>query len=155
MVVKVDGNAARAERFADTLARRLTPITSNVKSVFYRIDARQMGNSALLFLSDADLEKLRVHIKANLPMLQAYGANPTLATLFGIVNAQLDRATSSIAGGDANGAAANSGMDLKLLDSILLGMNASYGCGHALTLESVESDRATDGRDGRRLPGLG
>jgi hopanoid biosynthesis associated RND transporter like protein HpnN len=125
VVVKVDGNPLRAERFADTLARRLTPDRVNVKSVFYRIDARQMGNSALLFLSDAELAKLRVHIKANLPMLQAYGANPTLATLFGIVNAQLDRATSSITSGDANGAAANPGMDLKLLDSILIGMNAA------------------------------
>jgi hopanoid biosynthesis associated RND transporter like protein HpnN len=125
VVVQVDGNVTRAERFADTLARRLTPDHINVKSVFYRIDTRQMGNSALLFLSDADLAKLRVHIKANLPMLQAYGANPTLATLFGIVNAQLDHATSSITGGDANGAAANPGMDLKLLDSILVGMNAA------------------------------
>ena len=125
VVVKVDGNPVRAERFADTLARRLTPDHVNVKSVFYRIDARQMGNSALLFLSDADLAKLRVHIKANLPLLQAYGANPTLATLFGIVNAQLDHATSSITGGDADGATANPGMDLKLLDSILIGMNAA------------------------------
>jgi len=125
VVVKVDGNPVRAERFADTLARRLTADHVNVKNVFYRIDARQMGNSALLFLSDADLTKLRVHIKANLPMLQAYGANPTLATLFGIVNAQLDHATSSITSGDANGAAATPGMDLKLLDSILIGMNAA------------------------------
>jgi len=125
VVVKVDGNPVRAERFADTLARRLTADHVNVKSVFYRINARQMGNSALLFLSDADLTKLRVHIKANLPMLQAYGANPTLATLFGIVNAQLDHATSSITSGDANGAAATPGMDLKLLDSILIGMNAA------------------------------
>ena len=125
VVVKVDGNPIRAEHFADTLARRLTPDHVNVKSVFYRIDARQMGNSALLFLSEADLAKLRVHIKANLPMLQAYGANPTLATLFGIVNAQLDHATSSITTGDANGAADTPGMDLKLLDSILVGMNAA------------------------------
>ncbi len=125
VVVKVDGTATRAERFADTLARRLTPDHINVKSVFYRIDARQMGNSALLFLNDADLAKLRVHIKANFSMLQVYGANPTLATLFGIVNAQLDHATSSITGGDANGAAADPGMDSKLLDSILVGMNAA------------------------------
>jgi hopanoid biosynthesis associated RND transporter like protein HpnN len=125
VVVTVDGNPVRAERFADTLARRLTADHVNVKSVFYRIDARQMGNSALLFLSDAEMAKLRVHIKANLPMLQAYGANPTLATLFGIVNAQLDHATSSITSGDASGAAATPGMDLNLLDSILIGMNSA------------------------------
>jgi hopanoid biosynthesis associated RND transporter like protein HpnN len=120
VVVKVGADPARAERFADTLARRLLPDRVNVKSVFYHIDAGLMGNSALLFLSDETLAQLRARLTASLPMLQAYGANPTLATLFGIVNAQLDHATSSMAGGSgAGGTAANSGMDLKLLDAIL------------------------------------
>src|SRR5665213_678270 len=50
VVVKVAGDGARAEHFADALAQRLPADGINVKSVFYRIDARQMGNSALLFL---------------------------------------------------------------------------------------------------------
>ena len=101
VVVKVGKDPARAERFADTLARRLSPDKADVKSIFYRIDARLMGNSALLFLNDQDLAQLSARITASLPMLQAYGSNTTLAALFGIVNAQLDHATSSsAAGGD-------------------------------------------------------
>ncbi|HEX3409248.1 MAG TPA: MMPL family transporter [Candidatus Binataceae bacterium] len=124
VVVKVAPDAARAERFADTLAGRLIADKVNVKSVFYRIDARLMGNSALLMLSDKDLEQLNARLTASLPMLEAYGANPTLAALFGIVNAQLDRATSSITGAEAGGAAENSGMDLMLIDAILGAMIA-------------------------------
>ncbi|MBI3759324.1 MAG: hypothetical protein HY269_06170, partial [Deltaproteobacteria bacterium] len=124
VVVKVAGDAARAEHFADALAQRLPADGINVKSVFYRIDARQMGNNALLFLSDDDLAQLRARIEASLPMLEAYGANPTLAALFGIINAQIDRTTSSMASdGVTDQATASLTMDLKLLDSILAGMN--------------------------------
>jgi len=124
VVVKAESDPVRAERFADALARRLAPDHANVKSVFYRIDPSLMGNSALLFLSDEDLAQLRARLEASLPMLRAYGANPTLATLFGIVNAQLDHATSSLTNGEAGGAASDPAMDLKLLDSILGGMLA-------------------------------
>jgi hopanoid biosynthesis associated RND transporter like protein HpnN len=124
VVVKADSNPVRAERFADALAQRLAPDHVNVKSVFYRIDSSTLGNSALLFLSDEDLAQLRARLEASLPMLRAYGADPTLATLFRIVNAQLDHATSSLTNGDAAGAASGSGMDLNLLDSILAGMLA-------------------------------
>ena len=125
VVVKVDADPARAERFADMLAQRLIPDKVNVKTVFYRIDAGLTGNSALLFLSDEDLGQLRARLTASLPMLEAYGANPTLATLFGIVNTQLDHATSSMAsGGGAGSAPANSGLDSKLLDAILGSMIA-------------------------------
>jgi len=125
VVVQVGKDPARAEHFADTLAHRLIPDKVNVKSVFYRINADQMGNSALLFLDDGKLRQLSARISASLPMLQAYGANPTLASLFGIVNAQLDHATSSITtGGGASSAARNSGMDLTLLDTILGAMIA-------------------------------
>jgi hopanoid biosynthesis associated RND transporter like protein HpnN len=123
VAVEVGKNPSRAERFADALAHRLIPDKVNVKSVFYRIEARRMGDSALLFLSDDDLRQLSARLTASLPMLQAYGANPTLATLFGIVNAQLDHATSSIATGDtANSQEKRSGMDLTLIDAILTGM---------------------------------
>ena len=121
VVIGVGKDPARAEHFADTLAHRLMPDKVNVKSVFYRIDTRQMGDSALLFLGDDDLRRLSARLTASQPMLQAYGANPTLASLFGIVNAQLDHATSSLTTG-ADHAAQKSGTDLTLLDAILEGM---------------------------------
>ncbi len=125
VVVKVASDPARAERFADALARKLVPDQVNVKSIFYRIDAGVMGNSALLFLSDEDLTRLRARLAASLPLLQAYGANPTLAALFGMVNAQLDHAASSMtSSGGAGRAAGNPGMDLTLLDAILGAMIA-------------------------------
>jgi uncharacterized protein len=142
VAVKVAADPARAERFADTLAHRLIPDKVNVKSVFYRVDAGLMGNSALLFLNDRALAQLSARITSSLPMLRAYSADPTLAALFGRVNAQLGRAASPIAAGRGalaarrdelavgrgaiaagRGAPAgvpeNSGMDLTLLDTIL------------------------------------
>ena len=128
VVVEADKEPARAERFADTLANRLLTDKVNVKSVFYRIDSHQMGGSALLFLSDKDLTELRAQIAASVPMLAAYGADPTLAKLFGIVNGQLDHATSGLTtGGGAGDAAKNSGMDLTLIDAILGGMLGDAG----------------------------
>jgi hopanoid biosynthesis associated RND transporter like protein HpnN len=126
VVVKAAGNPVQAERFADELARRLPPDGVNVKSVFYRLGARQMGNSALLFLSDDDLSQLRARIDSSLPMLQAYGANPTLATLFGIVNTQFSHAVSTIANGDdaGGGAQASIAANLAMLNAILTGMTA-------------------------------
>ncbi len=127
VVVKAAGEPARAERFADELALRLPPDGINVKSVFYRIDAGQLGNSALLFLSNDDLVQLRTRIEASLPMLKAYAANPTLATLFGIVNTQFGHAVSSITNGDDTGGAAQASIvaNLAMLDAILAGMDAN------------------------------
>jgi uncharacterized protein len=126
VVVKVDSDPKRAERFADALAQRLNSDKANVKSVFYRIDDGPMGNSALLFLSDDDLGQLSARLTASLPMLQAYGANPTLASLFGIVNAQLDQAAASMTTGrGTNGVRANPGLDLTLLNALLGGMTAN------------------------------
>jgi hopanoid biosynthesis associated RND transporter like protein HpnN len=123
VIVKVGSTPARAERFADTLAQRLALDHVNVKNVFYRIDAGVMGDSALLFLSDQDLAQLRARLTLSLPMLQAYGANPTLATLFGVVNAQFSHAISSIANSDDTKPAQDSIVtNLTLLDTTLGGM---------------------------------
>jgi hopanoid biosynthesis associated RND transporter like protein HpnN len=125
VVVKVGSGPARAERFADTLAQRLTADKLNVKSVFYRVDAGLMGNSALLFLSDQDLAQLNARIAASLPLLRVYGADPTLASIFGIVNAEFDRVASVAAKGGAPSAPQTPGVDLSLLDAILGGMIAN------------------------------
>lgn len=130
VVVPVGDTATRAERFADALANRLIRDKVNVKSVFYRFDGGAMSNSAMLYLDQADIRDLSARIEGFLPMLQAYAAAPTLATLFGMVNAQMDHATSSIASGgpgSSHDSGRDSGMDLKLLDAILTGMMTGPG----------------------------
>jgi uncharacterized protein len=139
VVVKVADHPARAEHFAETLAQRLKPDGVNVKSVFYRIDAGAMGNSAMLFLSDDDLAQLRTRIASSLPMLEAYGANPTLATLFGIINAQFNHAIAAIANGDDAGGGEQASIvtNMTLLDAILGGMNGDTGADASLPWNSL------------------
>ena len=139
VVVKVADDPARAEHFAETLAQRLKPDGVNVKSVFYRIDAGAMGNSAMLFLSDGDLTQLRTRIASSLPMLEAYGANPTLATLFGIINAQFNHAIAAIANGDDAGGGEQAAIvtNMTLLDAILGGMNGDTGADASLPWNSL------------------
>ena len=139
VVVKVAGDPARAEHFAEALAQRLKPDGVNVKSVFYRIDAGAMGNSAMLFLSDGDLAQLRTRIASSLPMLEAYGANPTLATLFGIINAQFNHAIAAIANGDDAGGGEQASIvtNMTLLDAILGGMNGDTGADASLPWNSL------------------
>jgi uncharacterized protein len=96
IVVQAEPSPARAELFADTLAKRLGADHLNVKSVFYRIDPDLMGNRALLYLSIDDLKKLTGHVDQNLPLLRSYAAEPTLANLFAIANHEMDRAVAAM-----------------------------------------------------------
>ena len=95
VVVSANPSLTAAEQFADRLADRLTQDKVNVKSVFYRIDPKMMGNSGLLYLGTDDLQALAGRIGASLPLLTAYAANPTLANIFAMTNQMIDRAARS------------------------------------------------------------
>ncbi len=92
VVVKTTPSKARAELFADTLARQLEADHTNVSTVFYRLDPSVVGNRGLLYLSVDDLNDLASKLDPNLPMLGAYAINPSLAAIFGIANRQIDNA---------------------------------------------------------------
>ncbi|HVC44894.1 MAG TPA: MMPL family transporter, partial [Candidatus Binataceae bacterium] len=135
VAVRTAPDRVRAERLTDALAARLKADRVNVKSVFYRVDRGEMGSAALLYLSLDDLQELDARLTASIPMIQAYGADPTLATLFAIVNAQLDRAAAGLRrDAGANGAVAhragaqdvatNPAANLAMLNTVLAGMLA-------------------------------
>src|SRR5262249_52942335 len=130
VVVRADRDPARAERFADTLAARLSADHDNVRSVLYKIDAGALADRALLYLSATDLNDLAAHIRGYRGLLTAYAANPSLENFFALTNAEANRAmTSAMVGslfGDQNaGAAAPKGkLDLALVDAMLNGMLA-------------------------------
>ncbi len=140
VAVRTAPDRTRAEHFTDALAARLKADHVNVKSVFYRVDRGMMGSGALLYLSLDDLQQLDARLTASIPLIQAYGADPALATLFAVVNAQLDRAAAGLRrGADAQragtnpsanlamlgkGAAINPSANLAMLDAVLAGMLA-------------------------------
>src|SRR5215475_8494962 len=84
VVVKTAPSKARAELFADTLARQLGADHTTINSVFYRLDPSVVGNHGLLYLSVDDLNELSSKLDPNLAMLRAYAINPSLAAVFGI-----------------------------------------------------------------------
>ena len=124
VVVSASPSRTRAEQFTETLAQRLNADRANVKSVFYRIDPALMGASGLLYLDTSDLARLAEGISANLPLLQGYGSDPTLTTLFMMANRSLDRVMRAHLD-DPRSPAGSEGMaGLARLDPILAGMLA-------------------------------
>lgn len=84
VVVRTSPSIDLAERFTDSLAKRLNADTRNVKSVFYRIDPQMLHGQALLYLDLKDLRAVAAKLHTGLPLLRAYTADPTLARLFAV-----------------------------------------------------------------------
>lgn len=92
VVVRAQPDPARAERFTETLAARLSADRANVKSVFYRIEPQAFANRALLYLSRDELAQLASRVRDNRELLKLYAAQPGLATLFRLMNREAGRA---------------------------------------------------------------
>ena len=135
VVIAADGEPARAEMFADALAKKLSVDKANVKSVFYRIDTDAFADSALLFLSPDELKALAGQVGGHRDFLAAYASNPSLATFFAQVNAEANRAmTSAMMSGllgdsdDKPEASKKSApLDITMLNGVLNGMLAPPG----------------------------
>jgi hopanoid biosynthesis associated RND transporter like protein HpnN len=129
VVIKAQPSAERAEQFADTLAHRLERDPINVKSVFYRIDPAMMNGRALLYLDSGELNGMARRIGARLPLLRQYADDPSLATLFGIADAEINRATAALAKGAGHGAAPgaadSASIDPRFFAALLNGMIAA------------------------------
>jgi uncharacterized protein len=95
VVIPTEPSEAQAEQFADSLAKRLRADQINVKSVFYRVEPRLVGDKALLYLDTSELTSLTTRISTVLPFLRAYAADSRLVSLFHRVNAMLEVSTSS------------------------------------------------------------
>ena len=143
VIVRAAPDPARAERFVDALAARLTADHANVKSVFYKVDAGAFADRAMLYMSSAEIEALAQKLRAAYPMLKGYAADPSLAGLFTMVNRAMDREmraqmAARLGGRGRSGGAAETragaapGFDLEAIDTVLNGMladadGAKYG----------------------------
>ena len=129
VVVRADPDPARAEQFADALAAKLTPDKANVKSVFYRIDPALFDGRALLYLSLPEIKELSTRLGENRALLARYTAKPSLATFFGIVNDETNRAMTSrmmsgLLGSPSSNTSTDNSLDLGFIDEVLKGMLA-------------------------------
>jgi hopanoid biosynthesis associated RND transporter like protein HpnN len=134
VVVSANPSLTDAEQFADRLAQRLKGDQRNVKSVFYRMDRKMMGDKALLYLEADELRALAGRIGASLPLLGAYAADPTLANIFAMTNRMIDGSARSMRTPTASRPrllpeSANLAAQLNLLDPLLSGMLAVPGAG--------------------------
>jgi hopanoid biosynthesis associated RND transporter like protein HpnN len=128
VVIPTEPSARRAEQFADTLSHKLNADPVNVKSVFYRIDPATMNGRALLYLHSGELAAMAHRIEQRMPLLRRYAADPSLANLFGIADAQINHATAALgkdghdrAASDAKGGAS---IDPRFFAAMLNGMLA-------------------------------
>src|SRR5216683_1034033 len=134
VVVQAAPSPARAELFADTLARRLLPDHANVKSIFYQFEGATFSGAALLYMSVPELSELASKIRDDRALLNGYAAEPDLANLFKLINDEANRAMMSDMLGGLLGsitkppATASLGqLDLGFVEAILSGMVSSDG----------------------------
>src|SRR5216683_3066781 len=134
VVVQAAPSPARAELFADTLARRLLPDHANVKSIFYQFEGATFSGGALLYMSVPELSELASKIRDDRALLNGYAAEPDLANLFKLINDEANRAMMSDMLGGLLGsitkppATASLGqLDLGFVEAILSGMVSSDG----------------------------
>lgn len=156
IVVRAHPDPRRAEHFVDALARRLTADKANVKRVFYRVDPGLFSNRGLLYLSVGDLDKLSTQIRHNRQFLRDYASDPTLATFFGLLNRQANKAMTSqmmsglLGSGNSSPSAGSNNLNLGTLNAVLGGMLAARGTAftspwHGLTGTTAQSGALRDG----------
>ncbi|HVN91868.1 MAG TPA: MMPL family transporter [Candidatus Binataceae bacterium] len=123
IVVSVEPSLPDAEHYVDQLADRLNRDKTNVKSVFYQIDPKMMGNRGLLYLGLDDLQALAAKVGASTPLLAGYAGQPTLANLFGMTNKMFDAAAAQAMQNQSSATASGDPMaQLSMLDPLLTGM---------------------------------
>ena len=88
VVVVESENAEKNRQFVERLGAKLEAETNLFKDVFYKGDLKMMGNKALLFVPEPDLEDLRQTLKSYRPFIDQFTKATNLVSLFNLVNAQ-------------------------------------------------------------------
>ena len=89
LVVVVESEDMEKNRqFVERLGARLEVETNVFKDVFYKGDLKMMGNKALLFVPEKDLEDLRQTLKSYRPFIDQFTKATNLVSLFNLVNTQ-------------------------------------------------------------------
>ena len=88
VVVVESENLEKNRQFVERLGARLEAETNLFKDVFYKGDLTMMGNKALLFVPEDDLETLRNTLKDDLPFIQKFVQTTNLVSFFDLINTQ-------------------------------------------------------------------
>jgi uncharacterized protein len=88
VVVVESENAEKNRQFVERLGAKLEAETNLFKDVFYKGDLKMMGNKALLFVPEPDLEDLRQTLKSYRPFIDQFTKATNLVSLFNLVNTQ-------------------------------------------------------------------
>jgi hypothetical protein len=92
VVVVESENTDKNRQFVERLGARLEAETNLFKDVFYKGDLKLMGNKALLFVPEKDLEELRQTLQTFRPFITQFTKATNLVSLFSLVNAQFGAA---------------------------------------------------------------
>jgi len=94
LVVVVESESMEKNRqFVERLGAKLEDETNLFTSVFYKGDLKMMGQKALFFLPDKDLDELRQTLTDFKPFLIQFTKATNLVTLFNMVNRQFRNAS--------------------------------------------------------------
>jgi len=92
VVVVENGHPRRAIKFAEDLATELRRYPEHFPELFYHINPESFKHSALLYLDDKDLTKIKDSLLGQQSLLSGLAANPSLLTFYQLVNDQMARA---------------------------------------------------------------
>lgn len=89
IVVLIESDDREKNRqFVERLARRLESEPNLFTNIFYKGDPVMMGNKALLFIPESDLEGLYQQLKDYKPFLKQFSKATNFVSLFSIINQQ-------------------------------------------------------------------
>ena len=89
LVVVVESEDREKNRqFVERLGAKLEAETNLFKTVFYKGDLKMLGNKALLFVPEKDLEALRQTLHDYQPFIQQFTQATNLTSLFSLINTQ-------------------------------------------------------------------
>jgi uncharacterized protein len=88
VVIVESDNPEKNRQFVERLGARLDRETNLFNNIFYKGDLQMLGNKALLFVPENDLEELRNRLKEYLPFIKSFSQTTNLVSLFDMINAQ-------------------------------------------------------------------
>lgn len=88
VVVVESEDSLKNREFVERLAAKLEHEPHLFKDVFYKGDLKLMGNKALLFISETDLQALLETLRETRPLLRQFSTASNLVSLFEFVNTQ-------------------------------------------------------------------
>ncbi len=93
VVVVQSDNAEKNRQFVERLGTKLEAETNLFSDVFYKGDLKMMGDKALLFVPEKDLQDLRQTLQTYRPFIEQFTQATNLASLVDLINRQFRMAS--------------------------------------------------------------